>query len=183
MAKKKYSVKTEKKTGETRIDYYKVKDNNNFRYNTLKEILINEDSLTISINTNQVHKDEDSIALSKSYEKHFLDENIPYAVIPTECVRQKKVFGFTIGKEKHSEFVIVFHLEKAQFTEEFFKHYLAMCDITIGIKPIKTFEETVSDLRKGYIDTIFNMKYFEDAIYDSIFIHCMRISYDVSDRV
>lgn len=183
MAKKMYSVRTEKKTGETKIDYYKVKDKRDFRYNTLKEILRNEESFTISINTNQVQKDKDSITFCKSFEKYLLDESIPYDIINTECTRQKKIFGIRVGKEKHSEFIIIFHLKHAQFTEELFKHYLSMCDITVGIKPIKPFEETVSDMQKGYIDTIFNRNYFEEAIYDSIFITYMRISYDVSDII
>jgi hypothetical protein len=166
------------KNGEARIDYYKVKDQRAFRYETLKKLL-GDHELIIKVDTNMIKSDERHLDISRYYERGLKERNIPYEVIPTEKTNHKKILGITYKKDDEKAYLILFNIYSKDLTEDFFNEYLANTDLDIGIAPSQSFEELYRELQKGYFSSFVNSGYFGSYIYDSNYIGSMRLSKEI----
>lgn len=171
----KFKIVKDKKSGDSRIDYYRLSDKPSFRYDTLERILSNKE-IVLRVDTNLIESTKTDIEKSKELEQGLIDNNFPYEIIPTEKSRNKKIFGIKLKSERENAYNIIFKGNWALITREFFNEYLANTDLDIGVLPIKPFDEIYRDMQKGYLVTFFDSGYFEAAIYDSNFIGTMRIS-------
>lgn len=167
------------KNGEARIDYYKVKDQRTFRFETLKTLLGNN-NLIIKVDTNMIKSEGRHLDICKNYEGALRDRNISYEVIPTEKTNQKKILGITYKKDEEKAYMILFEIHTEDLTEEFFNKYLANTDLDIGINPSKSFEELYKEIQKGYFSSFVGSGYFEAYIYDSNYIGSMRLSKEIN---
>lgn len=166
------------KNGEARIDYYKVKEQSEFRFETLKKLL-GDNELIIKIDTNMVKTDLRHLDISRNYEAYLKEKNIPYEVIPTEKTNQKKILGITYKKDDEKAYMIIFAINSKDITEDFFNQYLSNADLDIGINPSQSFELLYKELQKGYFASFVNSGYFEAYIYDSNYIGSMRLSKEI----
>ncbi|PKM51170.1 MAG: hypothetical protein CVV02_08470 [Firmicutes bacterium HGW-Firmicutes-7] len=171
----KYKVIKDKKSGDTRIDYFKVPDRKTFRYNTLKKLLQGKD-LIIRIDTNLVKTEAKDIDISKMFEEYFEANNISHEVLPTESNKNKKILGISLKANHGNAYIILFSIKEQDMTEEFFDQYLDNCDLEIGISPNKSVEDIYKEMKKGYLTCFFGSEYFEGVIYDSNFVESMRVS-------
>ena len=170
----KCKVISDKKTGETRIDYYKIKDKRSFRYDLLKKVLYDQ-QLFIVIDTNLLAEKGRNIDKAKYFEGYFIENKIPYEIIPTENTQHKKIMGFSLKKEVESAYLILFQISVEDYTEDFFEKYLDKCDALYGINPNRSFDEICKDRQRGYITDFFPSEDFEYTLYDSNFIGSMRM--------
>lgn len=173
---KKYKFTFNKKKGETRIEYYKLKEYNEFRFDTLNKILGDNYSLVFSIDTNLIKSDKDQQSQAKKFEAYFNENKIAYEVFPVPSTKERKIFGIIVKKSSEKAFNIVFPLKASDITMDFFESYLYNCDLLIGINPKKTFEELCKDIQKGYFTSFFDKEYFENTYYDSNYIKSIRIT-------
>lgn len=165
----------DKKSGDTRIDYYRVKDKDTFRFETLKKLLTNEE-LIISIDTNLVQSNEQQKDIAMNLESHLKDSNLRYEVQSIANTKEKKIFGIPMKTGDKKAFNVLICLNVKDITKDFFDQYFLNSDVLIGIQPKKSFEEICSDLQKGYMTSFFEKEYFEFTIYDSNIISSMRIN-------
>lgn len=170
----KYKVLTDKKTGETRIDYYKVDDKLSFRYEILRKLLSNK-QLFVLVDTNLIIQKEKHMDAARFFEGYLTENKIPYEILPTENNQKKKIMGIPLKKDVENAYLILFLLSGENYTEDFFKEFLGKCDAFYGINPNRPFDEICKDKQKGYITDFFYSEDFEQALYDSNFISTMRL--------
>lgn len=171
----KYKCVRDKKSGDLRIDYYKITDRKTFRYETLGKLLLDKE-IVIRVDTNLVESEKTDMEFSKELEQGLIENNINYEVIPSEKTKTKKIFGIRLKSSRENAYNIIFKVEWNLITKEFFNKYLAKCDLDIGITPIKAFDEINKDIQKGYLTSFFDSGCFEANIYDSNYIGTMRLS-------
>lgn len=171
----KYKFVRDKKSGETRIDYYKVIDKETFRFETLKRLLTEED-LILSLDTNLVKSNDKQRDIAMGLENHLKEDNFLYQVLAIPNTKEKKIFGIPMKSGEENAYNILVSLSAQDITKDFFDQYIKGNDVLMGIQPKKSFEEIYQDLQKGYMTSFFNKAYFEYTLYDSIFISSLRIN-------
>lgn len=172
----KYKFIRDKKSGETRIDYYKVAERDVFRYETLKRLINNED-IVISIDTNLMKSQESHQNIAMAFEEKLKADHIQYEVFPITNTREKKILGIPMMKSSGEKaFSILINLNGQDIKKDFFDKYFLSTDVLIGIQPKKSFEEICKDVQKGYMTSFFDKSYFEWVLYDSDYISSIRIT-------
>lgn len=190
----KAKVVKNKRTGETRIEYYRVKNKNSFRYNLLKNIFT-DTNLKISaiIDTNQFVPDADTnsqITEDKPFDyiEDILKENgIAYRHFKTET-NSTKFFGISTDiikkKRKKSERIYVIKLNNINFTNQLFSSLFSCYDTGYGIAASINIDELTEALKtEGFNDVLYSESFFVKSIYDSVVCSSLRSSFDVETYV
>lgn len=181
----KVKVRKDKKSGETKVEYYKAVDQTNFRYSLLEKIIADIDKdMTVIVDTNQRMKQEPIEQIDK-----FLEQTDLINFVAPIKKRSNKLLGFNIdklskNKNKSLERLVVIEISPSQFTKELFKTCFANYDISVGIGNKKSFKEICDENRFGFNgEILFSKEYFEQSIYDSVVCAILRCSYDVEKYV
>lgn len=178
-------ARVEKSGNGMRVDYYRVKDKETYRFLLLSSIFKDiEQDITMYIDTNQ--------RLSDTNIEGFIDylRNNGMALeemsIPAKDV---KMFGIAIGKlmntkkKRKKETALVFEFNKELFTREVFDQYLQGVDVSIGIGRKKDFYDVCDKLFSDPDEVLFNADYFQDFMYDSAVCSSLRSTLDVKKHV
>lgn len=178
-------ARVEKSGNGMRVDYYRVKDKDTYRFLLLSLILKEIDKdITMYIDTNQ--------RLSDTNIEGFIDylRNNKMALeemsIPAKDV---KMFGIAIGrlmntkKKKKKETALVFEFNKELFTRDIFDQYLRGVDVCIGVGQKQDFYDVCEKLFSDPDEVLFNADYFEDFMYDSAVCSSLRSTFDVKKHV
>jgi hypothetical protein len=171
------TIRKDKQTGDTYVEYYKVHDKSLFRYSVLKAITKEEPDITIIIDTNHRLSGTQSIDCES-----FLNQaGITYLMLPTEA-NKSRYLGIPIDfmrKKKAEERIIIFHIVPEQFTRELFDSCFENYDVGLGIGSKEAFGDYLGYHLLSLDDVLFNKSYFEKSIYDSVLCSLMRSSFDI----
>ncbi len=181
----KIKIKKDKKSNEMLVEYFKVVDKANFRYNVLQKIICDTDNdMTMIVDTNQKIDN-----LPKEQIVDYLEPSGMRYSITSVRHNNQKMMGFNIDKiinkkNKTKESLFIVELSADSFTKEFFQTCLSNYDLAIGIGSTKSFEEICEIMKFGFNSEImFNKEYFEQSIYDSILCGMLRCSFDIEKHV
>ena len=150
------------------IEYHKITDQDNYRYNIFKRINDKHD-LTVMIETHlgSINKPE-PVNYARTIEGVFAKHGLRYQVRPIEIQGGKLIFGFLSGgKKTETHYAITFIIPKSALTKALFLDFLCEFDIQIGYKSLMDDNTFFDDMLKGYIDNVFDENYFGDSFYDS----------------
>lgn len=150
------------------IEYHKLTDQDNYRFNILKGINEQHD-LTVLIETHlgSINKPE-PMNYARTMEGFFAKHGLRYQVRPVEIQVGKQIFGFLSGgKKTETHYAISFIIPKSTLTKDQFEDFLCEFDIQIGYKSLMDDKTFFDDLLKGYVDNVFDENYFGDSFYDS----------------
>lgn len=178
-------ARVEKSGNEMRVDYYRVKDKDTYRFLLLSSIFsdINKD-ITMYIDTNQ--------RLSDINIEGFIDYLRTNGMVLEEMTvpaKDVKMFGIAIGKlintkkKRKKETVLAFEFKKELLTREIFDQYLYGVDISIGVGRKQDFYDVCDKLFSEPDEVLFNPDYFEDFMYDSALCSSLRSTLDVKKYV
>lgn len=190
----KAKVVKNKRTGETRVEYYRVKNKNAFRYNLLKNIFT-DTNLKISaiIDTNQFLLDADTnnqITEDKPFDyiEGILKENgITYRHFKIET-NPTKFFGLSTDlikkKRKKSERIYVIKLNNINFTNQLFSSLFSCYDTGYGIAASIDIDELTEAIEtEGFNEVLYSESFFAQSIYDSVICSSLRSSFDIAKYV
>lgn len=161
--------KFDKRLNKYHIEYHKIKNKGQFRYDILKKINKNFD-IAVHIETNLGSENSpDQLKYARDMESLFAKYALAYQVRPIEVAKQKDVFAmFSLGgKKTETHYAITFMIPKSNLNPEMFEDLLCEFDIQIGYDLLKDQEVFFGDMMKGYIKDIFDSGYFENCFYDS----------------
>ena len=178
----KIKVIKNKKTLETRVEYFRVDDKSAFRFNLLKNILNDIDSqVTLIIDTNQVIK-----KISKEDIEEILSSaGVAFTVFSIKP-KPKEIASIRIKDKKknkrENEWLYLLEISYERFSRELFEDFLQYCDLGFCIKAKKALEEVCDIIRMDSFDELmFDEEYFENYIYDSIVCETIRSSVDIQN--
>ncbi len=179
--KEKVRIKRDNKQDLTFIDYYKIKDFQSYRYGLLRTFFQSQQILVMmDTNLGCIEKVDHKEAV-QAFEKKLQSRHIPCAVFPIQNRRQPSILGILMNKkQKEMAYKLIFTCSGDDITESFFKEFLSTYDIEVGIGFVKDVDEIFEAFRRGYLENCFNSDYFEQAVFDSIFLKRMKTTMPVS---
>lgn len=190
----KAKVVKNKRTGETRVEYYRVKNKDSFRYNLINNIFKDTDlQITAIIDTNQLVTDTDANSENTKdkpfdYIEGILKENgIVYRHFKTET-NTTKFFGISTDiikkKRKKSERIYVININSINFTNRLFYSLFSCYDTGYGLAANTDIDELIEALEtEGFNDVLYSESFFAQSIYDSVVCSCLRSSFDIEKYV
>ncbi|MBN2880189.1 MAG: hypothetical protein JXN65_11245 [Clostridia bacterium] len=167
-----------KNDGTTVVEYFKVSQPFEFRYNVLKNVLESEGEAVMFIDTNSRLKKPE-----KRIEAYFDENNVEYSIFKIPQ-REGKLFGMFVNvfrkpQVKLTEKYIISRITAETFSKEFFDEYLANYDIALGFGAKLGIGEMADDYGENVTELFFDKEFFENFIYDSIIFASARSSMDI----
>jgi hypothetical protein len=174
----KVRMHSNKKTGETFIEYGVGFSTGKYRFKLLKKIIESGPEAIIVIDTNQ----KTGAGSIQEAEEFLHRSGIKYSAFP---IRQNnvKLFGFEIKKKALDQKMIIMVINGEQFSRELYDGFLHGYDIALGIGRQKPFEETCDMLRIDLREVLFNTAFFKESIYDSAVCGTLRSSTDLKPYI
>jgi len=178
----KISIEKNKKTKETLISYFKVKDKKAYRFGLLSEVTSDmKNAMTIIVDTNQRLEvqefDEIEAVLKKS--------GIEYNALSVRA-NEKRLFGLPIDrirkKKRAAERLFVFDINTEDFSGALYSGFLENYDIAICFGRKKELKEIADIAKEDLGEVLFNKEYFDDCIYSSALFFTIRSSIDISEK-
>lgn len=169
-----------KKAGEVIVSYFRNKNVDQFRYALLKKMVAGADTdITLMINTNQCKAQLEFEEIERA-----LDEaGITYESWPVD-ENARRIFGiradFLLKGKSKKQMLYVTTISPEQFTEEVFENLFKYYDMLFGLGRQMEHEKVVDAIKiQSYDSVIFNKKYFENSVYDSIACESVRSTVDI----
>lgn len=172
----KIKIRKDKITEEMNVEYFKVPDKAIFRYKFIKNLVGQENDVTLIVDTNQCSNP----MISASFGDALKQSGIDYSMFPIEADKTK-FFGLSIdiSHKKKEEKLFTFNIDPEQFTQMFFKSCIENFDIGIGIGRKEAFSDIFKHQNPNVDNILFNDAFFEKSIYDSILCSSIRSSFDI----
>lgn len=160
------------------IDYSKMRDIHEFRYNVLDYIIHTKENAILFIDTNaSIRK-----LLIDEITAHLESNKVEFNIVPIAAA-EKKFFGLTnfFGKKKEpqiTENILMVMVTKNDFTKKIYTNFLMYYDygVLTGIK------ESLGDMldlyRADHSEVMFNKEVSKSCYYDSIIFTRMRSNSD-----
>lgn len=163
------------------IDYHKLKNKDEYRYNLMEQLNVNE-QLTILIETHLGSRTKpEPLKYARLIEGLFAKYGLRFQVRPIEIQAQKQLFGlFSGGKKTETHYAITFLIPQGALNKEMFEDLLSEFDLQIGYIPQKETDEFFDDMSKGYVDNVFDKGYFGNSFYDSRIFDKLLASEDLT---
>lgn len=177
--KPKLKVYVDKKVGDYRVEYFKLKDKDTFRFETLRSI-VSDHTIHVGLETNLLSSNESSESYVQALEDYFTQNNLPFWCNPVASTKKRMLFGITLKGGDEMAYVCFCELTKAQLTEDFYNRFLKNQDIIVGIAPKKSFDEMSLKLRRKYESTFPQTVDYEAFYYDSSIFSVARSSIDLN---
>lgn len=173
-----------RKSGEVVVSYFHVNDVYHFRLALLGRIIDGADTdITVMVNTNQcktrLEFEEIECALDKAgiaYDSWPVDENAKRLFgIRTDILRK--------GKAKKQKLYVA-TISPDKFTEDIFRHLFQYYDILLGFSRLMDYAKILEALKvESYDEVMFNKKYFENSVYDSVVCESIKSTIDIAPYV
>lgn len=177
---KSVKVRYDKRLKKHHVEYEKLKDQDTYRIDTYKKLNAKED-LAVLIETflGSVNK-PDQMKFTKEAEGLFAKYQLAYMVRPIEVQAQKALLGVFGGKKTETHYAITFIIPAGSFNEAMFKDFFCEFDLQIGYQFQKDVQSYFDDVRKGYVDNVFDDAYFANSFYDSRVFNKYLATEDIS---
>lgn len=176
----KVRVEKNKHTGDTCVDYSKVRQRAEYRCRLLDAVLrgLNDD-ITVYIDTNMrtgPRFDRDLDGYLECSGSRFVSSGVD--------PKPRKYFGISVGsligeRRKTNERVMVFEAPHGFFSAAFGR-FLVNMDIAVGIGRRRSFEEVCQAFLEDADAVMFNTDWFENFLYDAAGCGMLRSSLDIS---
>ena len=176
----KVRIEKNKNTGDTCVDYSKVRQREDYRRRLLNAVLrgLNDD-LTVYIDTNMrtgPRFDRDLDGYLERTGARFVSTGVD--------AKPRKYFGINVGsligeKKKADERVMVFEAPHGFFSTTF-DRFLINMDIAVGIGRRRSFEEVCRAFLEDADAVMFNTDWFDTFLYDAAGCGMLRSSLDIS---
>jgi len=184
---KKLKIKYRKKENMYVVDYFRVKDKFNVRFELLSGLSTKHDMIVLldsclgMLDKKEAVTDYLDIRNKESFERivsYLSDFGYEYKLREKERPEAKSFLGVSLGKvEMKKDQLIGVVVPKNKLTRELFELLMCTHDYMVGIDPIGSASEIIDDFANGKFDRVDNSKGLSHTLVDSHMMGYFYTSY------
>jgi len=188
----KLKIKYRKNDKKYVVDYSKVKDREQTRFELFEEMNNSEDlMILLDTSLNKVDPKRSkthfyNLKEESSFEiiKHYLEESeFDYKIRNVKNNVPRTILGFTSGKSDIVEDILVaIHVPVGMLTREFFDYLLCTHDIMVGIKPNTPIATILRSFSSAEFQRINEIEGFEYTLVDSHWMAYCYTDFEFSNK-